>query len=687
MKATLFILAFAGIAFGQPAGLKFPPLGKIPKPEIQVTVLPNGMKVYLMENRNLPLVSGSALVRTGSWLEPREKFGVASLTGEIMRGGGTKSQTGDQIDEQLENIAASVETSISDSEGVVRFSALKENTDQVLAIFKDVLLNPEFRQDKIDLLKNQLRGTIARRNDEAEAIAGREFEETVYGRDTIFGRRMEYENVDALSRADLLAFHARYFFPANTILIVSGDFTAAEMKTKLEALFADWAPKGDPPPPYPKVDKSKIKPGIYVANKDNVQQTFFEIGHLGGLLRDKDYPAMQVANSILGESFSGRLFNIVRTAKGYAYNIGSSWGAGFLNPGLFHISGSASMNHTTDTLEIVQQEIGKLRKEEVTAAELDSAKSRVINSFVFKFDHPSKTLTRLVNYSFYGYPDDYLESYQRAIAAVTKAEVLAAARKYLEPEKLVYVVVGNTAEFGRPLTDLKLPVKQIDLTIPEPKKSGGKADAASAAKAKQILVKAQAALGGVEALEAIKDMVWTVDMSMQGAALQSKNYWIIPGLLRQEQSLPIGRVVIYSDGNSGWMKTQQGEMPMPEPVLKQVQEQLMSNLTSLVLSDRNATRTVTLVDDATVEIAEPGLTPLRLTIDPANGLPTKIAYKMQSPQGMQDVVQEFQDYRAVGPIRVSYRQKINQAGRISDSVSSNVRINTGLTKETISAKP
>ena len=230
-------------------------------------------------------------------------------------------------------------------------------------------------------------------------------------------------------------------------------------------------------------------------------------------------------------------------------------------------------------------------------------------------------------------------------------------------------------------------MKPIDLTIPEPKKNDLKTDATSAGKAQQILTKAQTALGGTEALAGIKDMVWNVDMQMQGATLKSKNYWMAPGLLRQEQTLPIGTVIVYSDGITGWLKTPQGDMPMPPPVLNQVKEQLMRSLPSLVLSDRVKSRTVKLVDDTTVEITEPGLAPVRLSIDPANGLPTKIIYQMQSQQGMQDVVQEFLDYRAVGPIRFSYKQKINQAGRVSESTASNVQINSGLTKETISAKP
>ena len=694
MKTALLSIFVAGSLLAQPVKspaekLVYPPLGQVKTPEIQTATLPNGIKLYLMENHALPLVYGTAIVRTGSLFDPAGKVGVGEMGASIMRSGGTKTKTGDQLDEQLENIAATVEASMGDTEASVTFTTLKENADEVMAVFKDVLTQPEFRQDKIDLLKNQFRSAIGRRNDDADAIASREMEQIVYGRDTVFGRQIEYEHVDAITRQDLVAFHSRYYFPANTMLIVQGDFSAADMKQKVEALFADWKEVHPSVPTFPKVDRTKSKPGIYVAEKENVEQTFFEVGHLGGKLNDKDYPATEVALSILGSSFSGRLFNIIRTDKGYAYNVSGSWGAGYLNERLLNISGSASLNRTTDTLEIIRSEIGRMGKEEVTDQELESAKSRVLNSFIFNFDQPRKTLTRMVSYSYYGYPSDHLLSYQKAIAAVTKADVLAAAKRNLQVDKLVYVVVGKTAEFGRPLSDLKLPISKIDLTIPEPKKkSNAKTDAASAAKAKQLLARAQQAMGGAEALAGIKDMTWNVDMNMAGTSLKSKNLFRVPNQFRQEQELPFGKVLVYSDGTTGWMKTPQGEIPMPPEFLTQVRGQIMKLLPTLVMSDRVANRTISLVDDNTVEISEPGNPSMKLRFDVKSGLPNKVSYASAGMQGMVDVEEELDDFRDIGGgVKMYCKQSVTQSGQKATSVLSDYKINTGLTKEALSAKP
>ena len=160
LTATLFLSAAAAFAQGPAqlpsvSDLKFPPLRQVTIPDITTFTLPNGMRVYMLENHALPVINGSALIRTGNLFDPPDKVGLASITGIVMRSGGTKSRTGEQLDETLENMAASVESSIGETSGSVSFSALKENTDEVLSLFKDVLTNPEFRQEKLDLVNRQ----------------------------------------------------------------------------------------------------------------------------------------------------------------------------------------------------------------------------------------------------------------------------------------------------------------------------------------------------------------------------------------------------------------------------------------------------------------------------------------------------------------------------------------------------
>jgi zinc protease len=479
----LLLILFATGLFGQATvrtvpnlpsykDLKFPPLKEVKIPEPETFTLPNGLKCFLLENHELPLVSGVALIRTGNLFDPADKRGLASITGMVLRTGGTKSKTGDEIDRELENVAASVESSIGESSGTVGFSSLAENTSAVMSVWRDILEQPEFRQDKLDLAKTQMRSAIARRNDEPSEVASREFSSVVYGRNTPFGWEVEYSDIDNIHRQDAVSFYQRYFFPANIMIGVYGDFKTEDMKRALTDLFASWTYTQQPVPKFPSVI-AKAEPGIYLAEKPDVAQTFFEIGHLGGLLRDKDYAALEVAAQILGSGFTSRLVRKVRTELGYAYNIGANWGAGFENPGLFEISGSTKSKSTADTIRVILDELKKLRTGEVTPEELKDAQDSVLNSFVFNFDRPSKTLNRLLLYEYFGYPKDFIFQYQTAVKNVTRADVLRVSRDYFKPENLSIVAVGNPAEFGNPLTTLELPLHKIDLTIPEPPKPAG----------------------------------------------------------------------------------------------------------------------------------------------------------------------------------------------------------------------
>jgi zinc protease len=448
--------------------LKFPPLPEIKLPKIEETTLPNGMKVYLLENHELPLVRGSALIRTGNLFDPAGKVGLASVTGETMRSGGTTNMTGDQIDVELENIAASVESQIGESAGVVAFSTLKERTDEVLGVFHDVLTGPAFRQNKIDLWKAQMHSAIERRNDEPMGITAREFTNIIYGRDNSYGWMIEHATVEKITRDDIVAFYKRYYFPANIILAFQGDFSAPEMKAKIEALFGNWTYTQPAVPPFPKVD-NQAKPGIYLATKTDVTQSSFAIGHLGGMFSDKDYPALEVMADILGGGFHSRLFREVRSRLGYAYSVAAGWGAAYDHPGIFEIEGSTKSPTTIQTLRAIETQVKRIRTEEVTEEEVKSARDTVLNGFIFAFDTPEKTLNRLVRYRYYGYPDDFIFQYQKAIGKVTRQDVLRVAKQYLDPSKFVIVVTGNPKDFGASLNTLELPVTNIDLSIPQGK--------------------------------------------------------------------------------------------------------------------------------------------------------------------------------------------------------------------------
>ncbi len=669
--------------------LKFAPLPPLKVPEPVEFRLSNGMRVFLLEDHELPVITGSALIRTGNLFDPSDKRGLAGLTGEVLRSGGTTAKSGDQLDEELENVAAQVESQIGESSGSLTFSCLKENGDQVLAVFKDLLTSAEFRADKVDLAKTQLRSEISRRNDDAGGIAEREFSDIVYGRNTPYGWRVEYAHVDKIQRQDLVDFYHRYYFPSNILLEIYGDFSAADMKAKLEQLLGTWKYTQPQVPAFPKVQQAPT-PGVFLAAKTDVTQTFFNVGHLGGEFRDKDYPALEVATQILGGGFASRLFRNVRTEHGWAYNIGGGWGAAYDHPGLFRISGSTQSAHTVDTLKAIRDELERIRTSEVTDQELQTAKDTTLNGFVFRFDRPSKTLNRLMVYEYYGYPRDFIFQYQKAIAAVTKADILRVAKQYFKPQDLTYVAAGNPQEFGTPLSALGMKVEPIDLTIPEPKKEASKADPASLEKGRALLQKVQQALGGADKLAGVKDLQYQANVEVQtpGAVMKVKqtNSYLAPSTMRQDIELPFGKQSVYSDGTAGWLAGFQGMQALPPQVVKQVRGEVFRQIPALATSDRDPNRTVNYVGDGALEISSNDGETVRLEVDEKTGTPLKTVYQEAGGQGT--VSQIFSDWREVNGIRLPFEWTTMQGDKKFASVKiDSYKLNSGLTADVMGKKP
>ena len=694
LSALFFVAALAGAQTVPPyKALKYPPLREIKIPNVATFTLSNGIKLYLLEDHELPTVRGLALIRTGNLFDPKDKIGLATVTGTVIRSGGTHAKTGDQIDEQLENIAASVESRIDESYGEVLFNTLKNTTDEVLGVFHDVLTQPEFRDDKLELTKTQYRSSISRRNDDASAISQREFTNIVYGRDNPYGWQIEYDTLAAIHRADVQAFYQRYFFPANTIIAISGDFSAADMRAKLEKLFSDWTVKRDPVPPFPPVDKA-ARPGMFLAVKTNVTQTNFMLGELGGQLNDKDYPALEVMGDILGGSFRSRLFRKVRTDLGYAYNIFASWGANYDHPGLFQIGGSTKSASTTEAIKASLGELEKMRTQEVSKEELETAKQSVVNSFVFNFDTPAKTLNRLVIYDYYGYPKDFIYQYQKGVEAVTAADILRVARQHIDPKQMAIVAVGNPKEFGEKLTALGMPVSDLDITIPEPKtqtaSASPKAGPEAIAKGRELLKKVQAATGGADKLIAVKDVRQTLSMqfeaSVGGMKSAQVNYYLFPGTFRQENTLPFGKIMAYSDGKTGWIHSPQGTVPLGGPQLKQVQGEIFRGYISLILSDRDEGRTVSLSGENALQISDRDGNLVEVRVDPATELIATESYSQLQPNGPPSpIIIAFSDYRDVDGIKMPFKYTLSQGQqKMADSVVSEYKLNSGLKAEDLS---
>jgi predicted Zn-dependent peptidase len=446
--------------------LKYSKLGDIQIPEVQQVTLANGMQLFLLEDHELPLISVSARIRAGSIYEPPDKIGLADITGEVMRTGGTVNRTGDEIDEQLESIAASVETSIGLNSGSAFVSVLEKDIDVGLGILADVLMNPAFREDKIMLAKIQHRSSIARRNDNVGSIAAREFEKLIYGPDSVYARHTEYATIANISRDDLVAFHKKFYGPNNMMLGIWGDFDTDQMIEKIEKAFEGWK-KVDMYFPRVPLVKYDFPQTVNVINKEDVNQSNIYLGHIGGLRSNPDYFALILMNRILGSGFTSRLFKNVRSREGLAYSVFGIYSANYDFPGLFYVGCQTKSEATIKAIRAMTEEVRKMTESEVTDEELALAKDSYLNSFVFNFDTKGEIVGRLMTYAYYDYPLDFLQKTKENVEKVTKEDILRVAKKYLRPDEIQILAVGRPQDFDEPLRVLGS-VNEIDITIPVP---------------------------------------------------------------------------------------------------------------------------------------------------------------------------------------------------------------------------
>jgi hypothetical protein len=411
---------------------------------------------------------------------------------------------------------------------------------------------------------------------------------------------------------------------------------------------------------------------------------------LGGVFDDKDYPALAIMADILGGGFQSRLFRKVRTEMGNAYEIEAAWDASYDHPGLFVISGSTKSVSTVETLQAILAEVERIRSAEVSEEEIRTARDTALNSLVFAFDTKAKTLGRVLNYEYFGYPRDFIQRYQRAIAAVTRADVLRVARQYLAPTNFTIVAVGNPVEFGQSLEKLGRPVAAVDLTIPPPRKDAAPSDAASLARGRQILERVQHAVGGAGNLAAVHDFTLAQDNRFDPGAgrpdASEIDRWIAPGHLRESSRDLAGPFDIYCDGTLGWVSTARGAGAAAGATLQQMRGDVFRVYFTLLLA-RGET-SVSAVDDRTVEISSGDLS-ARLVVDPATGLPRQLLYESPGNGAMPLVFEEeYSDFREVNGIQVPFHVTYHQGGKyLAESIVTRVEINTGLKLEDLERHP
>ena len=631
--------------------------------------LSNGLVIFLQEDHELPLIDGTARIRGGSVNEPKDKTGLTDIYGEVWRTGGTKTRTGDQLDDFLEVRAAKVETGGGPDSTTISFSCLKGDLDDVFKAFVDVLQNPEFRAEKIEIAQKGEDDGISRRNDEVSEIAHREAVKLAYGLNNPYARQPEYATIAAITRQDLIDWHGKYVHPNNIILGISGDFDSAAMESRLRAAFDSW-PKG-PALPKNEVHYDPAKPGYYLIPKEDVNQSNIRMVALGTTRDNPDYYAISVFNEAFGGGFSSRLFNDIRTKRGLAYGVGGGIGANFGHPGVLQVSMGTKSQSTIEAIQAVREDIDNLSKEPITDEEIQRAKDAILNAFIFRLDSPDKILGERMTYEYYGYPPDWLDKYQTEIKKVTAADVNRVASKYLHKDQLAVLVVGNTKDFDKPLSSLGA-VKNIDITIPAPPAEKDETKpSASNPEGKALAAKVVAAMGGKPKLQSIKSVHVNIAESDAGGPPSPVDVYLqFPDSMHVDMQIPQGTLTIVASPDAAFMSLPgMGSRSMPPAQKTEMMSQMHHDLVYIAQHVDDPAFTFTGAGTEKIGDVEAGIIDVggavpwvRWYVDPKTGYILREKYKATGQSGPFDGESDLSDWRTADGLTMPYKHANKQNG-------------------------
>lgn len=431
-----------------PKDLRFPPLKFVPR-RAKVVTLPHGLKLYLLEDRELPLVRMYTLIRAGRMYDPPNKIGLAEMAGIVMRTGGWGTTPGSTLDHQLALRGVSLTCKIAAENGFAFLLTHKKHLNWGVAQLIGMLRNPRFAKAQIKEQQAQMLESYKRWNDDPFYLGFGYFRKYVYGANNRWAQRPTPQSIRGIQRSDLVTFHQRYVHPKNIRIAITGDFQTKAMIRLLRAATSNWPTKETT---YPSVGvmPKKTKPALVLVRK-RIAQSVIVMGHLGPPRHHPKWLAARVMNHILGGGMLSRLFRELRTKKGLSYDAGSKLFSG-PQRGLFVAYTGTQAKTTTQAMATMKKVLEKARRSPtITAKVLRRTQQALSNRFLFLFESPSQIVYRQAYFDYFGYPPRYLETYRQRLMKLRPKDIEEAIQEFLHPERFVTLVVGWDPAFqGKP---------------------------------------------------------------------------------------------------------------------------------------------------------------------------------------------------------------------------------------------
>ncbi len=456
-RIVLIILIFTQLIYGQIDRSIEPK----PKPDFSMSIpnikraeLENGLRILVVEHHELPIVQVTMLIRSGADADQNGKFGTANLTADMLDEG-TKSKTALQIAEELDFLGTELSTYANYDATVGSMLTLKEHLSKSLNILADIFLNPTFPESEFNRLKNELLTDLSSKKTRADIIATEIFYEKLYGRDHPYGQSNEgtEETVSEITIEDIKKFYSENYIPNNSSLIFVGDITLNEVLELVKKNFSKWKKnKFTPTKLLVKNRENNIE--IFLIDKENAPQSQIRIGNIGIERNNPDFYAVNILNQIIGAS-NGRLFLNLREAKGYTYGAYANFSMR-KSPGPFMAYAGVKTEVTDSALIEFFKELNRIREELVEENEFNMYKLAVIQRLPRVMETPTQIASQIMAIELFNLPDDFFSNLLDNYKKVTREDILKTAKKYINPEKAVIVIVGDVQKILSKIENLKL---------------------------------------------------------------------------------------------------------------------------------------------------------------------------------------------------------------------------------------
>ncbi len=680
-KVLVLLLMFlvSAVTFAQLDRSKKPAPG--PAPEIKLGdydsfTLKNGLKVFVVTNTKVPKVAFNLVLDRDPILEGKNA-GYLEATGQLMRTG-TKSRTKDKLDEEIDFIGASINTS---SNGVFGQS-LKKHVNKLLDLMSDIVLNPNFTQEELDKIVKQMLSGLAAEKDDPNAISGKVKNILYFGKDHPYGEPLTEETAKSITLDMCNEYYDTYFKPNIAYLAIVGDINKSEAKKLVEKYFGKWKSKEVPTKTY-ETPKSPVVNKVAIVDRASSVQSVISLGYPIELkIGSEDALKISILNTILGGSFASRLNQNLREKHGFTYGAGSSFNADEYI-GSFTASTTVRNSATDSAITEMINEIKKIRSEKVSDEELQLTKNYMTGNFSRSLENPQTIANFAINIEKYGLPKDYYKNYLKNLNAVTADDLLATAKKYIKPNNMHILVVGNSEEVAKNLTRFsvsnKIDYYDINGNVVDP--SAKKLP--TGITVEQVLNKYIEAAGGKENMLKVKDKTTKLTGTVQGMNLTITISQKEPNKLYQFIDAGVFQQKTIFDGERG-RSEQMGQVQ--ELTGEQIEEmKLQGSIHTILKYDELGIKnelvgleSVNGKDAYKVAMTTPSGKKSTYYYSVESGLLVRTISTANTPQGSFNQTTDMDDYRDVQGVKYPFKLTQSFGPQTIDLVVSSIEINSGL---------